>query len=50
MTYQADVGVEALLDVLPVELDAPGADPEEDDAREQELSERPSDAGDQDLE
>ena len=32
ITYQADVCIETFLDVLPVELDAAGSDPQKDDS------------------
>jgi hypothetical protein len=46
---QADVCVKAVLDVLPIELDAPGADPKEDDPGEEQFSEGPAESGNQNL-
>ncbi len=46
---EADVGVEAVLDVLPIEFRATSTDPEKYDASEDQLGEGPSDAGDENF-
>lgn len=48
--YQRDVCLEAPLNVLPVELDAPGAHPQVNQGRGDELGERPTQSRSQDLE
>ena len=46
---KGDVGVETLLDVLPVKLHSPSANPEKHQPGENQLGKPPAQASDQDL-